>query len=322
MNQTLPATVDVLVVGGGPAGLSAATWLGRYQRSTTVVDTGQQRNLPADHAHGLLSRDPTTPQELLTQARSGLDQYPQVSLHRGTVTAIHRDRDTLFRALIDGAEVRAQRVVLATGVRDRFPEIAGFGDHYGTDVFHCLACDGYTARDQAVIVLGAGEHVPAYAAELLDWTDDVRIVTDTTGRAFNDDQRAVLADQGIGVVDGVAETLIGAPGTLTGVQLADGDMVKGKKVFFSYAHQPANDLARQLGCELDHEGQIVVNGFHLTSVDGVYAAGDIIAGLQLIPVAMGTGTAAGIACATSLRGYSTNAAVSDPAPPTRWFTAD
>lgn len=268
MNQTLPATVDVLVVGGGPAGLSAATWLGRYQRSTTVVDTGQQRNLPADHAHGLLSRDPTTPQELLTQARSGLDQYPQVSLHRGTVTAIHRDRDTLFRALIDGAEVRAQRVVLATGVRDRFPEIAGFGDHYGTDVFHCLACDGYSVRGQAVIVLGAGEHVPAYAAELLDWTDDVCIVTDTTGRAFNDDQRAVLADQGIGVVDGVAETLIGAPGTLTGVQLADGDMVRARKCSSLTPTSPPTTLPDSWGASLTTRDRSLLTVFISPALTG------------------------------------------------------
>ncbi|MGK7223441.1 NAD(P)/FAD-dependent oxidoreductase [Kocuria flava] len=318
MSTDLPTAVDVLVVGGGPAGLSAATWLGRYQRSTLVVDAGQQRNLPADRAHGLLGRDPTTPQEFLAEARAGLAQYPEVVLHHGAVTALHRDEAGTFRATVDDAEVSAERIVLAPGVRDRLPELAGLHDHYGTDVHHCPACDGYTARDRVVIVLGSGEQVPAYAAELLDWADTVRVVTDSTGQAFDEDQRAVLADHGAEVVDGVAEALVGAPGALVGVQLTTGELVEGDKVFFSYAHHPANHLARDLGCELDHEGGILVDGFQLTSVDGVYAAGDITAGLQLVPIAIGKGAAAGVACATSLRGHPTNGTT--PAPPTRWFT--
>ena len=317
MSTDLPTAVDVLVVSGGPAGLSAATWLGRYQRSTLVVDAGQQRNLPADRAHGLLGRDPTTPQEFLAEARAGVEQYPEVALHHGAVTALRRDEAGTFRATVDDTEVSAERVVLATGVRDRLPELAGLHDHYGTDVHHCPACDGYTARDQVVIVLGSGEQVPAYAAELLDWADTVRIVTDSTGQAFDEDQRAVLADHGAEVVDGVAEALVGEPGALVGVQLAGGELVEGDKVFFSYAHHPTHELALELGCELDHEGGVVVNGFHLTSVEGVYAAGDITAGLQLVPIALGKGTAAGVACATSLRGHPTHGA--SPAPPTRRF---
>jgi thioredoxin reductase len=320
----LPRIVDVLVVGGGPAGLAAATWLGRYRRLTVVVDAGQQRNLPAARSHGLLGRDPTTPQELLTEARAGLAQYPQVALCHGTVTALRRDEESgLFRAAVDGAETWAERVVLATGVRDRCPEVVGFHEHYGIDVFHCLACDGYTARDQTVIVLGAGNQLPAYAAELLDWADTVRVITgpDASGQGIDEGQRAVLEDHGIEVVQGVAQALVGASGALTGVRVAGGELVAGEAVFFSYGHHPVIDLAQQLGCELDHEGRIVVDDLQLTSIDGAYAAGDITAGLHLVPIAIGTGTVAGIACATSLRGHATHGAAPDPAPPTRWFTA-
>ena len=329
MNIDLPADVDVLVIGGGPAGLSAATWLGRYQRSTLVVDAGNQRNLPAQYAHGLLGRDPTTARELLDDACAGLEQYPQVLLRQGTVTGIRRDEDGLFHAVIEGVDtaepteatqVTAQRIVLASGVRDRFPKVVGFHDHYGRDVYHCLACDGLTARDQTVIVLGSGEHVPAYAAELLEWADKVRIIAENAD-SFTERQRETLATHGIEVVNGPAEAFIGEPGALEGVRLASGEVIEGSKVFFSYAHYPANDLARQLGCDLDHEGQPVINGYQLTSVEGVYAAGDIVAGWQLIPIALGTGTAAGLACATSLRGHATAAMAPDPAPPTGLFKA-
>ncbi|MGQ1799062.1 NAD(P)/FAD-dependent oxidoreductase [Kocuria oceani] len=322
MNSELPAVVDVLVVGGGVAGLSAATWLGRYQRSTLVVDAGQHRNRFTDHTHGLLGRDPISPQTLLSQARAGLEQYPQVTLHAGTVTGVTGGEDGRFLAVVDGTQIIAQRIVLATGVRDQFPQIAGFEDHYGTGVYHCPACDGLVARGQTVIVLGGGEHVPAYASEMLDWAATVRIVTDTTDPVFDEAQRRSLGEHGIEIVDGVADALIGDPGALEGVRLCDGGLVEGTTVFFSYAHHPTNSLAADLGCELDAEGHIIVNEHQLTSVEGVYAAGDITPGLQLVPIAIGQGVAAGVACATSLRGHDTTDHAPAPAPPTHQFTTD
>lgn len=180
--------------------------------------------------------------------------------------------------------------------------------------------DGLTARGQTAIVLGSGPHVPAYAAEVLEWADTVRIVAENA-EAFTEGQRSMLGDHGLEVVDGPAEAFVGEPGALEGVRLVNGEVIEGSTVFFSYAHHPANNLARQLGCDLDHEGQPVINGYQLTSVEGVYAAGDIVAGWQLIPIAMGTGTAAGLACATSLRGHTTAAMAPDPAPPTGLFKA-
>ncbi|AVZ38558.1 MULTISPECIES: NAD(P)/FAD-dependent oxidoreductase [unclassified Dietzia] len=327
-----PDTVDALIVGGGPAGLSAATWLGRYRRSTLLVDAGGQRNLSAERIHGILGTGPATPDEFYADAHEGLRRYPTVRRLDGLVSELTRESDDRFVARIapattsddgDGApmSVTATRVILATGVRDRLPELDGIDRHYGVDVHHCPACDGLTAADQRVIVLGAGAHVPAYASELLDWASEVVIITESdSDPAFDDDQRAACAVHDIQVVDGVARELVGEPGALQGVRLADGTMITGSKVFFSYAHHPTNDLAKALGCRIDDEGGLSVNALQLTSVAGVYAAGDIVTGLQLVPIAVGTGAAAGVACATSLRGHSTAADVPDAAPPTRTFT--
>lgn len=319
MTPTLPETVDALVVGGGPAGLAAATWLGRYRRSTLVVDAGAHRNRAADRAHGVLTRDPVPPAELIAEARAGLAQYPQVRLHHGTVNTIRRGDDGTFRALIDDrTEVAASRIVLATGVKDRLPRVIGVDEHYGTDVHHCPACDGLTVAGKDAVILGDGAHVPAYAAELLDWARTVRIVTDSSDPGFSHAQREVLSEHRIEVIDGAAEKFVGEPGDLRGVVLTDGTFVPGSAVFFSYGHEPAALLAKGLGCELADDGSVVVNGFQLSSVDGVYAAGDITTDLQLIPIAVGLGTAAGVACATSLRGHGTDGP--SPAPPTRRFT--
>ena len=324
--ETVPASVDVLVVGGGPAGLSAATWVGRYRRSTLLVDAGHQRNLAAREIHGMLGTGPTSPAEYYANIHEGLERYPTVRRLGGDVVGLEKEADDRFIARIrpgGGEEVTvvAKRIILATGVRDRLPDLEGIDAHYGTDVHHCPACDGLTAADQRVIVLGVGSHVPAYASELLDWASEVVIITESeSDPAFDDDQRAACARHDIEVIDGVARELVGEPGALEGVRLDDGRLVRGAKVFFSYAHHPSNHLAESLGCELDDEGGITVNSLQLTSVAGVYAAGDIVTGLQLVPIAVGTGAAAGVACATSLRGHATADCVPDPAPPTRNFT--
>ncbi|MGX1766800.1 NAD(P)/FAD-dependent oxidoreductase [Dietzia sp. NPDC055343] len=319
--------VDVLVVGGGPAGVSAATWVGRYQRSTVLVDAGAQRNLSARRIHGMLGTGPTTPAEFYADINTGLDEYPTVRRLGGAVTSLIKDSDDRFLARIAPSDgdgqiiVTAKRIILATGVRDRLPDIAGIEEHYGVDVHHCPACDGLTAAGRRVIVLGAGAHVPAYASELLDWASEVVIITESdSDPSFDDDQRAACAEHQIEVIDGVARELVGVPDALDGVRLADGRVIAGSRVFFSYAHHPTNELATSLGCETDDEGGLVVNALQLTSVDGVYAAGDIVTGLQLVPIAVGTGAAAGVACATSLRGHATAPDVPDPAPPTRNFT--
>lgn len=316
--MSLPDHVEALVVGGGAAGLSAATWLGRYQRATLVIDAAEHRNRSTDHVHGYLTRDPISPQEFIAEAHADLTQYPTVTLQDGRVAAIRpADGDGGFVATVDDSEVTARRIVLATGVRDVFPNVDGFDEHYGLDVYHCPSCDGYEARNRTVVVLGSGAHVPAYAADLLDWAARVRIVTDTTEPAFSNDQRDECAQHGIDIVDSKAEAFVGDPGALRGIRVADGRLVAGDMAFFSYDHHPTNDLARQLGCDIDDDGRVTVDAYHLTSVDGVYAAGDIPPGMQLAAIAVGQGAIAGVACATSLHGHPTGP--TSP-PPARRFT--
>jgi thioredoxin reductase len=185
-------------------------------------------------------------------------------------------------------------------VEDRFPEVENFFEHYGASVFHCPTCDGYEARDCAVVVFGWSRQVTGFALTLLGWASTVSVVTD--GRRFEGDaaERLALEANGVAVLEDDAVELVGGRGHLEGVRLARGGQVPCQLAFFSIAHVPRTELALDLGCRLTEEGCVEVDAEGATSVSGVYAAGDLTPGLQLVQVAAAKGTVAGVSCAQSL----------------------
>lgn len=309
-----PPLRDVVVVGGGPAGLSAATWAARYRRSVLVIDSREYRNRWVEESHGYLGSDPCHPMSLLEAARSDLARYPEIAFLEGRATAARRDAGERFVVSVDGAEHAGLRLILATGVVDRFPEVDGFFDHYGKSVFHCTTCDGYETQGRKVVILGWGEQVVAFAAGLLNWADHLTVVTE--GRPLEGDERhrEVLARHGIGLVEDDAVALLGRRGELRGVRLGGGQVLDADLVFFSIAHEPRLDLARQLGCDIDEDGCVRADRDGRTSVDGCFAAGDLTPGFQLASIAVGKGAAAGVACALSLQGRQASPGSPEPAP--------
>jgi thioredoxin reductase len=304
--------VDAVVVGGGPAGLAAAMWLGRYRRSVVVVDSQQYRSQSVERSHGYLGRDPQTPVELLERGRQELLAYPTACVRPGSVSAVSARPDGLFDVVLADGSLVAHRIVLATGVRDVFPSIRGFDEHYGASVFHCPACDGYEARDRDVVAIGWDRHLVGFASTLLNWASSVTVVTD--GHGFPDDEacRTVLDDNGIELVEQGAVEFVGSRGALESVLLSDGRCLPASLVFFSLAHIPQLSLARSLGCALDDEGYVLVDRAGETSVKGVYAAGDITPALQLVQVAAASGTVAGVGAAQSF--FGTTGAPTSPEP--------
>jgi thioredoxin reductase len=294
--------VEVCVVGGGPAGLAAATWLGRYRRNVVVLDSREHRNRWVESAHGYLGSDPTSPAELLDRARADLRQYETVRLRQALAVSAQCSVEGLFSlCLDDGEEIHAQRVILATGVRDEFPDVANFFDFYGRSIFHCPSCDGFEARDQPVVVFGWSEQVAGFARGLLEWAASVLVVTD--GRTFEgaEDHAAQLQRLGVHIVTDEVAEVCGSNGNLEAVRLRDGGIIPCTRAFFSIAHHPRTTLGEQLGCELTGEGCISTDHEGRTSIAGVYAAGDVTPGMQYIQVAAADGAQAGTACALSLR---------------------
>lgn len=314
--MSLPADVrevDVVVVGGGPAGLAATSWLGRYRRSVVVVDSGEYRARQVERSHGYLGRDPQTPLDLLARGREEVLAYPTVQVRGGTVSSVRRDGD-LFGVQVGRDELLAHRLVLATGVRDAFPDVGGMDEHYGASVFHCPACDGYEARDRDVVALGWDPHLVGFSATLRNWARSVTVVTN--GRRFQGDEacRTQLARNRCDLVEEDALAFEGARGSLEGVRLQSGRVLPASLAFFSVAHTPRTDLAASLGCELDDEGYVRVDHEGLTTVPGVYAAGDVVPGLQLVQIAAAKGATAGVACAQSFFGQEGAPTSPTPAP--------
>jgi len=251
---------------------------------------------------------------LLEKGRADLAGYPRVEFVQGRATSARRDIGGLFVVTVDGEEYAGLRLVLATGVADEFPQLAGFFDHYGTSVFHCATCDGYEAEGCSVVILGWGEQVVAFAVGLLDWAARLTVVTDGRPLEADDRHRRLLDRHRIRLVEDDAVGLVGEPGALRGVRLAGGGMVDADLVFFSIAHRSRLDLARELGCETDDSGCLCVDRDGLTSVEGCYAAGDITPGFQLVAVAVGKGASAGVAAAVSLQGEPGSPLSPPPAP--------
>jgi len=285
---------DVLIVGGGPAGLSAALALGRARKRVLLCDAGPPRNAAASEVHNFLSRDGVPPAELRRVARAQLAAYPDVEIRDARVESIEGERGA-FRAVLADARVDARRVLICTGMIDEMLPLEGFREHWGRAVFQCPYCHGWEARDRpwGFLVLGdPGGHVLPFALQLPAWTDEVTLFTGGEG-GIPDEARGALDRAGVRVEERPIARLVGDGRRLEAVELADGGRVACEALF---AHPPQRqvELVRRLGLELDAHGFVVADPrTRETSTPGVYAAGDLTTRMQAAVAAAATGMQAG-----------------------------
>lgn len=294
--NTNPGTYDVVIVGGGPAGLSAALVLGRARRRVLVVDAGAPRNAPAAHMQGFLSRDGTPPAELLRLGRADVCRYGVELVSDRVIDA------TVGFALqlASGRAIQGRHVLLATGAADELPEeIDGARDRWGRDFLHCPYCHGWEVRDRPVGVLATGPGSVEHAHLLRQWTDDVLLFTHTA--AVTDGDRATLAARGIAAVDGTVERLVVENDRLQAVQLTDGRAVTRDALFIRPAlRSNLDNPALLLGCEQRDDGLVHTSPDGRTSVLGVWAAGNATNPRAQVITAAGEGSAVAIAINTEL----------------------
>jgi len=285
--------VDVVVIGGGAAGLSAALVLARARRGVLVVDAGSPRNAPAAHMHGFLSRDGFPPAELLTVARDEVAGYG-ATIVTGTITDVQPDGGAGYRVVMSGGQrVATRRLLVATGLRDELPDIPGLADRWARDVLHCPYCHGYEVRDRRLAVLGWSPEAVKYTHIVRQWSDDVvLIVAPSTLSATDRDQ---LAARSVGIVEGSVTRIVVEDDRLSGVEVDGERVIARDAVFVPPRFVPNNDLLAALGCQLDDGGWAVADRTGRTSVAGVWVAGNVANPRAQVITAAGEGSAAAIA---------------------------
>jgi thioredoxin reductase len=289
----MPATRwDVVIVGAGPAGLSAALVLGRARRKVLLCDRGTPRNWAAKEMHGFITRDGVHPREFKAQAHEELSRYPSVTFRKSRVTSAKRAASGGFHVTLQRRRtVWARKLLLATGVLDILPPLQGIERFYGTSVFQCPYCDGWENRDQPVAIYGKRQRGFEMSRALTAWTKDIVLCTDGPS-GLNRAEVQQLERNGIRIRSERIARLRGEGGQLESIVFRAGGELRRSALFFDTPSHEQSDLAQQLGCEFTRSGGIKCGEYEATSVPGVFAAGNIIRDVQLVVVAAAEGTRA------------------------------
>ncbi|MGW7368693.1 NAD(P)/FAD-dependent oxidoreductase [Streptomyces sp. NPDC054841] len=312
MNERDIADVDVVVVGGGAAGLSAALNLARARRSVLVIDSGEPRNAPASGVHGFLSRDGLAPGELLRAGREEVTGYGG-QIVSDLATSARRAGERLVVDTAGGRSYGARRLLVTTGLVDELPDVPGVRERWGRDVLHCPYCHGWEVRDAPIGVLATGPGAVHQALLFRQWSPDVTLFRHTAGD-LTDEQWEQLAARGIAVVDGEVVGLDIDDDRLSGVRLAAGTCVPVRALAVAPRFEARGELLSGLGpTSVEHPmgvGSYVesdASGF--TGVAGVWVAGNVTDLLAGVAVAAASGVTAAAAINADLVAADTAAAV-------------
>jgi len=282
---------DCIVIGAGPAGLSASLFLARYLRRTLTFHHNSPRNEYSHGVHGFLGHDGIRPHELLARGRDEVASYGGLIIE-ACVTAVEAVSPEHFRVSV-GADERvfeARRLLLATGLRDLTPTCPGFREFYGSSVFHCPDCDGYEVRDKRVAILAHGDNAVGFTKNILTWTRHVTLLTDQHETSNLDSLDVAVRSERVTALEGDTSA-----SQLQQVLFAEGEPLECDALFFNLGTELATDFHEKLGCRLDPEcGLLWVDERQQTSIEGVYAAGDITPQSQLAVVAAAEGAMAAI----------------------------
>ena len=294
------SSYDVVIVGAGPAGLSAALILGRCRRSVLLCDSGKPRNAASRALHGYLTRDGIDPHDFRSIGRTELERYETVELKEIAVTDARCDERGRFTVTLgDGSAVCSRKLLVATGVCDNLPAIDGIEEMYGRSVFHCPYCDGWELRDQPIAIYGKEHRGVGLSLELTAWSRDLILCTDGPG-GISDEDRARLARNRIGIREERVIALEGRDGILGRIRFDNGEPLARRALFFSAGQFQRSELAIRLGCEVNDKGTVRTGKYESTHLAGLYVAGDASRAVQWVIVAAAEGAEAAFAINTDL----------------------
>jgi thioredoxin reductase len=292
---------DVAIIGGGPAGLSAGTWLARYLHDVVLVDAGDPRNWETRGVNGYLGLPGIRPSELRGKGRHEAREAGAELIDARCERVTCFDENQFDLLLGDGGKISARRLLLAIGLKDVWPDVPGLEKVYGANAHVCPDCDGHECVGKKVVVLGKGRKAVGIALDLATWTNDIIICTDGTAANLDLAEYCDKLDAlNIPVLESPITCVKHNGSSLTSIEFKDGLQLDADKIFFAIGQYPADDLGSQLGCDRDGGGHIIVDDAYNTSVPNCFAAGDIIPGPQLAVAAAADGAIAALAIHKSL----------------------
>ena len=291
---------DVAIVGGGPAGLTAALWLARYLHSVVLVDSGDPRNWETRGINGFLGAHSIRSAELRKRGRADAEKYGAKLIDDKVETAKKIDDDCYRLKLSNGDTIDARRLLLAIGVKDAWPDVPGLADCYGETAHVCPDCDGYETRDQNTVVIGSGKKAVGMALSLTTWTDKIVICTNGEKAGMDAELLQKLKKLNIPVLEQSVTCIKSKDGEIKCIELGDGMSLDCERLYFAIGQYPSDDLGKELGCTRDDVGRIVIDERNHTTVKNVYAAGDIAPGPQMAIAAAASGAIAALAIHHSL----------------------
>jgi thioredoxin reductase len=285
---------DVVIVGGGAAGLSAALVLGRCRRRVLICDDGHPRNEASQAAHCLLGNEGLEPTKFLLKGRCELSAFENIVLHQDTVTSITKGEGEFTIACAAGLRAAARKVLLTTGLSDEVPTIDGIEGLYGRSVHHCPYCDGFENRDKPLAIYGKGDEGASLALMMKQWSGDVILCTDGPS-VVSPELQARLQQHGVAICTQKIAKIEGDD-HLERICFTDGNVMKRTALFFTTGCKQRSDLWERLGCKRDEKGGIISDPItEESSVPGVYVAGDASRDVLLVAVAIAEGAKAAVA---------------------------
>ncbi|PRY82615.1 NAD(P)/FAD-dependent oxidoreductase [Alkalibacterium olivapovliticus] len=274
--------IDVVVIGGGPAGMSAALAAGRGRQTVVMIDEEKPRNAVTQESHGFLTRDGVSPDLFRKRGREDLMEYPTISLVNERVILIEKNRNDSFSLTTEsGSEFISRTVILATGLKDTLPEVNKIDQYYGRSIFSCPFCDGWELKDKRLILIVNNEKALHLIKLVRNWSDN--LIVATNGRAvLNEEEKELLGRNNVQLVESIIMDLTGKDGMIKSVRF-EGDYEIAVDGGFCTTHlKDETPFVRQLGLKLNKGGFVEADMMGRTNVSGVYAIGEITGPSQLI----------------------------------------
>ncbi|HZG81985.1 MAG TPA: NAD(P)/FAD-dependent oxidoreductase [Brevibacillus sp.] len=265
--------LDVVIIGGGPAGLNAALVLGRARKNVAVIDEGSPRNAVTRNTHGFLTRDGVSPSEFRRIAQEEISAYPSVSFVADTAVSITGTDGQFLITTAQGKTFASKKLLFTVGMKDQPLDVPGLAEVYGKSAFVCPYCDGWELRDKPLVVISKGAGVMHFAPLLSGWTNRFTICTNGPVE-LTEEQREELRMHRVPVFDTPIRSIDSIDGIVQQVVLADGTIIPCEGIFFSPELVIGSDLPQSIGCHITETGTVVVDDFGKTNVPGVYSAGD------------------------------------------------